>query len=370
MAERGAPATPVVRRARHRGGVHARELTARASVADARGRRPTRRRSRSSSSARAGSVAAPAKDDLGGARRHRAGRASTGRRTATAPASSRVRIGRWRSGVYYARLDRRRRAGRLRAARRRPAQPRRAPRRRRHADEHLAGLQLPRRGRRRRRATPGTTGCDPRRCGSDARILDRGVPAALPPLRPAVPPLARARRSGRSTSSPTRTSSGLDGAALARARLRPDRLLRATTSTSRPHEYDVVERYREPRREPDLPLGQQLLLAGRAARPPARARRAVAEARPARGGARRRAVPGERRRRSTSGAFVVRDTPRPRLALRRHRPRRGLPPHGVRIVRGVSGSRSTRTAPTSPPGHRTVRRRDPEPVRPGLRRRR
>ena len=60
-----------------------------------------------------------------------------------------VRIGNWPTGFYFARLDGPRRKGRVRAVRAAAARPRRAPHRGRLADADVAGVQLPRRRRRR-----------------------------------------------------------------------------------------------------------------------------------------------------------------------------------------------------------------------------
>ena len=160
---------------------------------------------------------------------------------------------------------------RLRAVRRPADAARRAPRRGRAADPHLAGVQLPRRRRRRRRATPGT-----RRTGHlQARLgrpfLNRGVPPhyrkydlALPAL--AAPDRPRRRRplAGRARRHDRRT---------ARRGLRPARLPRPPRVRDRRR----VRRGRglpQPRRQPDVPLREQLLLADRPARPDDDARRA------------------------------------------------------------------------------------------------
>ena len=110
------------------------------------------------------------------------------------------------SGLYFARLRAGRRPRRLRTVRR----PARALGEHRVAvvlpTLHVAGLQPARRRRRRARRHVVRALGVPARRGSAARSSNRGVPLQLPPLRPALPALARLDAGARSTTSPTATS--------------------------------------------------------------------------------------------------------------------------------------------------------------------
>ena len=136
-------------------------------------------------------------------------------------------------------------------------------------------------------------------------------PAALPRLRPAVPALALVTgTAGRLASSDARPR--------ARRRRRAT-LARAYDLIVFPghHEYVTDARIRrrralsEPRRQPHVPLGQQLLLAGRRAHGDASTRTAtVARPRQARGGSHRRPVHRQRPREARGPVHRSRTRPR------------------------------------------------------------
>ena len=115
-------------------------------------------------------------------------------------------------------------------------------------------------------------------------------------------------------------------------------------------EFDAVEGFREPRRQPDVPLRQQLLPQDHDRRQRDDARRPVPQARPARGDAHRRAVLRLALERAQ------------RLAVGRARERGGhvdLRPHRARAGRrrsGAAGSRRTTSPPLRRPGPRSWRR--------------
>ena len=179
-------------------------------------------------------------------------------------------------------------------------------------------------------------------------------------LRRAVPALARRGPAARPTSSPTTTSSG---------RERQPRCAAPTTLVVFPghheyvteHEYDAVTRLPRPRRQPDVPLREQLLLEDHASHDDVMTRVAhVARPRPARGGADRRPVLPQRPRRASRP--LGRRARRAAVALRRHRAR----DRGSRSR--AAASRSTASTPSSPRGMRVVAE-IPNLFGPGARRR-
>ena len=135
-----------------------------------------------------------------------------------------IRIGDWPRGLYFARLAAA--DGRVGFAPfvLRPRELGEQPRGRRPADAHLAGLQPPRR--RRGRQAGDTWYADWKRHTARARppVPEPRRPVPLPPLRPAVPPLARPERARHVD---VLTDADLDGAPerrRTRRRLRPHRL--------------------------------------------------------------------------------------------------------------------------------------------------
>ena len=172
-----------------------------------------------------------------------------------------IRIGPWASGLYFARLE---------AADGRMGFAPFVVRPRQLGASRVAVVLPPSRGRRtpprRRRdgkpVSSGTaTGTSHRAPRPPVPQPRRAVP--LPPLRPAVPPLAGAQR----TRVDVLTDEDLDelGRRRARRRVRPGRLPRPP----RVRHHARIRRCRalpRPRRQPRVPLGQQLLLAGREAR--------------------------------------------------------------------------------------------------------
>ena len=224
----------------------------------------------------------------------------------------------------------------------------------RSADEHLAGVQPLRLGRRRlgRHLVRGRSAAGRAR----PAVPRPGRPAAVLPLRLPVPPLAREdpprpgrlrRRRPRRIPERGRAAEGIRPRRLPRpqrvhdaARLRPRR---------------AVPR---PRRAPRVPLGQQLLLEGREARSVAQARRAVAHAETTRGASPRRPVPGQRRR-DAPGAVLHPRRLRRALAVRRHgaRGRRHAGRRGRRLR-----DRDRHHDAALAAGHQGARP-DPEPVR-------
>ena len=117
-------------------------------------------------------------------------------------------------------------------------------------------------------------------------------------------------------------------------------------------EHDVRRRpaVPRPRRPPDLPLGEQLLLEGGEERPVDAPREALARARPARGGAHRRPVPRERQRHEAGRLQDPRHR-RGAVALRRDRP-----PNGGTLgeMVGGYGIEIDSTTPFSPPGTKVL----------------
>ena len=159
--------------------------------------------------------------------------------------------------------------------------------------------------RRRRRGDTwyATAGRASRRLG---RLSQPRRAAPLPPLRPAVPRWLHAGASQPPTSGAGRRDRA-PSRRRARARVRPDRLSRPPRVRDRPR----VRRRRalpQPRRQPDVPLGEQLLLARR---PPRRldADRSGASS----AGPRRRSSASQyigERQRGAPGPYIVRDLDR------------------------------------------------------------
>ena len=246
-------------------------------------------------------------------------------RNADRPGTIRLRIGDWPSGVYAARLEAD--DGRIGFAPLvvRPATPT-PPRCRRDADEHLADLQLLRRRRRRvGRHVVRALEDHQRRPDPPAREPRRSVP--VPQLRPAIPALARLhgprgrllRRRGRRALSVGRRPP---------SRLRPRRLPRPHRVRHHPAVRPDLRLSRR-RRQPDVPLRQQLLPSRRPLQRNAPPRRRVALARAPGGFPVRSSVPGQR--------------PGPAARpVRRRRPRRcavGLRGHGPEAGRPVRSLR-------------------------------
>ena len=158
------------------------------------------------------------------------------------------------SGVYFARLQSSRPDG-LRAVHRAPGRAP-APRRRDHADEHLAGLQLLRRRRRRlRRQLVRLVGDRRGRHHASASRPRRAV--QVPELRPLVPALDVAhRQAGRLLRG--RGSRGVPRRRHAARELRPGHLpgARGVRRGARLRRGAALPRSR---REPDVPVGEQLL---------------------------------------------------------------------------------------------------------------
>ena len=134
-----------------------------------------------------------------------------------APGTISFRIPNVPSGLYYAAVRRGGRPGRLRAVRRPPGQlgatgrvlvdP---------ADEHVAGLQLPGRRRQRLRRHVVRRAAEPHR-RPRAHVHRARRPAALLPLRPAVPALAATGPARARSSSPIPTSTRSRTATTSRA---------------------------------------------------------------------------------------------------------------------------------------------------------
>ena len=248
----------------------------------------------------------------------------------------------------------------LRAVRRPAAAARRAPGRRRAADEHLAGVQPPRRRRRTASATAGTRTRASRASTSTRPYLDRGVPPRFRGYdRGFLRWLALHGANADFLADDDLERAG-DGR-LAGAALRPDRLPgpRGVRHDARLRRDRAVPR---PRRQPRLPLGEQLLLPRRAARPAPVQDGKVARPRPPRSRARRRAVRrlepqplpepgvhGHRRRRGPAGCSRAR-------GLRERRPLRALRDRDRRedVTARRAGSRcshgsATPSAPASAP---------------------
>ena len=228
-----------------------------------------------------------------------------------------VQSGDWPSGLYAAKLETA--DGRVGFAPfvLRPTEPGEGRVGGRPADEHVAGVQPLRLGRRRlgRHVVRG------RDAAGRARpaVPRPGRSAAVLPLRLPVPPLAREDAARAPTSTPTTTSTPFPSG----DELRTAYDLVVFPGPQRVHDAARLRRRRalpRPRRAPRVPLGEQLLLEGREARPVAPARRAVARAEAARGASPRCPVPGERRR-DAPGAVLHPRRLRRALALRRHGPR-------------------------------------------------
>ena len=166
------------------------------------------------------------------------------------------------------------RPGRLRTVRRPPGGARGdRPRARDPADEHLAGLQLPGRRRQRLRRHVVRRAAEPPRRPL-AHVHRARRPAALLPLRPAVPALAVLVRQERGVHLRFRLRHDRERRR-PRSRLRPGRLrgTRGVRDDARVRRRHALPR---PRRQPDVPVGQQLLLEGRQAGPGAAQDHAVA----------------------------------------------------------------------------------------------
>ena len=239
---------------------------------------------------------------------------------------------------------------RVRAVRRRAAPPRRAPRRGRAADATHGRPTTSATTTATEAATRGTRGRQQRR-GSRRPYLDRGVPPHFRNYD--LPFLHWLHRTGRrSTSSRSPTSSGAS-ARRARAGVRPDRLPRPPRVRD-----DARVRPRpglpRPRRQPHVPLGEQLLLAGRRAKGDTMTRRrTVARPRSAGGGADRRPVHRQRQGAHAAPWIVARAAAQAgcspgRAAGRLDRSREAA----IEIDTGRAGS------PTE-----SGRRRDPAPLR-------
>ena len=213
-----------------------------------------------------------------------------------------IRAGNWPSGLYFVRLT----AGDGRVGyapfvvRRRGAA---ITRRGRPLDEHLAGLQLLGRGRRRLgRQLVRERRDAKRRPGSPVSRLRRPVP--LPRLGPRLHRLAEP--DGEAGRLPLRRRPrGVLERRPAGGGVRPRRLPRAcrVRDGARLRRRPALP---QPRREPHVPRREQLLLEGAARRAADDAGAALAKSRAAGGGARRRPV----RRRATTGrrqgAYIVR----------------------------------------------------------------
>ena len=148
---------------------------------------------------------------------------------------------RWPSGVYFARLDGTAAAWATRRSSLRPRTARRAPRRHRHADPDLAGVQPSATTTTTASTTPGTRRADTARPGRP--YLNRGVPFHYKQLRRAVPPLDRPRRITTPTSSPTPTSTPDERSRWPRA-YSADRLPGHHEYVT-DHEYDAITQYRD-----------------------------------------------------------------------------------------------------------------------------
>ena len=141
------------------------------------------------------------------------------------------------------------------------------------ADEHVAGLQLPGRRRQRLRRHVVRRAAEPPR-RPRAHLHRARRPAALLPLRPAVPALAVLVRQERGVHLRFRLRHDRERRR-PRSRLRPGRLrgTRGVRDDARVRRRHALPR---PRRQPDVPVGQQLLLEGRQAGPGAAQDHAVA----------------------------------------------------------------------------------------------
>ena len=215
--------------------------------------------------------------------------------------------------------DRERRPHRLRAVRRPADDARRAqPRRRRDADEHVAGLQLPRPERERMGRHLVRQG-RPEHGNARPDVHPARCPAAVAQVRRRLHPLAPRHRQAARLPDRDRPRVDPDGrGADPPLRLRP---------LPRPHRVRDAARVRpdpqlpRPRRQPRLPLGEQLLLGGAPAGPDAAADAVVARDGPARVVGARRPVPRQRRRPPPEALRRPLGLDRT-VALGRHRPRR------------------------------------------------
>ena len=153
-----------------------------------------------------------------------------------------------------------RRSRRLRAVRRAPGHPGTdEPRARDPADEHVAGIQLRGRERRRLRRHVVRRTAEPHRRPRPHVHRTRGAAAVLP-LRPAVPALAVLVRQTGGVHLGLRLRQHRKRRP-ARGKLRPDRVRgpRGVRATARVRRRAALSRSR---RQPDVPLGEQLLLEG------------------------------------------------------------------------------------------------------------
>ena len=256
-----------------------------------------------------------------------------------------VRAGPWPSGLYFLRVT----AGDGRVGYAplivRPTRPV-GPRRRRPLDEHVAGVQLRRRERRRLGRQLVRLRRDPqRRPRAALPRLRRAVPVQGlgPHLRGVAEPDGQARRRAL-----RRRPGGVPERRRAREGVRPRRLPRPRGVHDRPRVRRAAALPR-PGREPAVPVREQPLLEGAPRRAAARARARVARPRPARGLARRRPVRRLEPRRAP-GAVHGDGRVGGAVGVRRHRPRRRLARSGR-----ATGSRSTRERPPRRPGRRCWR---------------
>ena len=245
-----------------------------------------------------------------------------------------IEIGDWPSGLYFARLTAPGRVG-FAPFVVRAAAARRAPRRGRPPDPHLAGLQLPRRRRRRaRRHLVRDAG--PPAVPARPAVPEPRRPAALPQVRPALPALAAPDR-------PPRRRALAGRARRARPATGSQRAYDLIVFPGH-HEYVTRGRVRRgrglprPRRQPDLPLGEQLLLADRPAREDddARRRSGASSAAP------RRASSASSTSATTWASTAARGSSRPDGGAAAGSSTASSSAHGNAVLRS-RGSRSTRS---------------------------